>query len=105
MVDEDVEEDAEGPHLQLGALVGVALQHLGATVLHGAVEERERRVSGRTPEGNKLGAILKNDVYKIFGILDPLPPPCLHFSQNYSTKSTQPPLLRLHFVNPPPPSV
>ena len=53
MVDEDVEEDAEGPHLQLGALVGVALQHLGAAVLHGAVEERERRVSGWTPGGNK----------------------------------------------------
>ena len=43
-----------------------------------------------------------NDVYTIFGILDPLPP-CLHFGKIHKTKSTQPPLLRLHFVNPPPP--
>ena len=49
MVDEDVEEDAEGPHLELRSLVGVSLQHLGAAVLHGAVEERERGVAGRTP--------------------------------------------------------
>ena len=43
-----------------------------------------------------------NDVYPIFGILDPRPP-CLHFGKIHSTKSTQPPLLRLHFVNPPSP--
>ena len=43
-----------------------------------------------------------NDVYTIFGILDPLTP-CLHFGKIHKTKSTQPPLLRLHFVNPPPP--
>ena len=43
-----------------------------------------------------------NDVYTIFRILDPLPP-CLHFGKIHKTKSTQPPLLRLHFVNPPPP--
>ena len=43
-----------------------------------------------------------NDVYTIFGILDPLPA-CLHFGKIHKTKSTQPPLLRLHFVNPPSP--
>ena len=30
-------------------------------------------------------------------------PPCLHFGKIHSTKSTQPPLLRLHFINPPSP--
>ena len=30
-------------------------------------------------------------------------PPCLHFGKIHKTKSTQPPLLRLHFVNPPSP--
>ena len=49
------------------------------------------------PEGPYL-----NDVYTIFRILDPLPP-CLHFGKIHKTKSTQPPLLRLHFVNPPSP--
>ena len=43
-----------------------------------------------------------NNAYKIFGFWAPSPP-CLHFSQIDSTKSTQPPLLRLHFANPPPP--
>ena len=43
-----------------------------------------------------------NDVYTIFRILDPLPP-CLHFGKIHSSKSTQPPLLCLHFVNPLPP--
>ena len=43
-----------------------------------------------------------NDVYTIFRILDPLPP-CLHFGKIHKTKSTQPPLLHLHFVNPPSP--
>ena len=43
-----------------------------------------------------------NDVYTIFGIFDPLPP-CLHFGKIHTTKSTQPPLLCLHFVNPLPP--
>ena len=42
-----------------------------------------------------------NDVYTIFGILVPLPP-CLYFGKIHSTKSTQPPLLHLHFVNSPP---
>ena len=28
---------------------------------------------------------------------------CLHFGKIHKTKSTQPPLLRLHFVNPPSP--
>ena len=44
-----------------------------------------------------------NDVYKIFGILDPLLPPCLHSSQIYSTKFTQPPFLHLHLGTPLPP--
>ena len=42
-----------------------------------------------------------NDVYTIFGILDPLPP-CLHFSHIHSSKSTQPPLISLHLGTPPP---
>ena len=29
-------------------------------------------------------------------------PPCLHFGKIHKSKSTQPPSLRLHFVNPPP---
>ena len=45
-----------------------------------------------------LGPYL-NDVYKIFGILDPLR---LHSGQIPSTKITKPPLLCLHLGTPPP---
>ena len=44
------------------------------------------------------------DVCKIFGIFDPLPPPCLHLGPIHSTKFTQPPLLHLLLGYPPPPS-
>ena len=41
---------------------------------------------------------------QFFGIMAPLSPsPCLHSGQIHSTKSTQPPLLRLHLGNPLPP--
>ena len=40
---------------------------------------------------------------KFSGFLTPLPPsPCQHFEPTYSTKITQPPLLRQNLVNPPP---
>ena len=42
-----------------------------------------------------------NDVYTIFGILDPLPPR-LHSGQIHSTKITQPPLLHQYLGTPSP---
>ena len=55
MVDEDVEQDSEGPHLELRPLVRIALEHLGTAVLDGAVKQRERWISGRaSAEKNEI---------------------------------------------------
>ena len=72
--------------------------------------ERRREAEGRDQKAHRaakatywyMGPYIK-DVRKIFGILDPLPPPCPHFYQTYKSKSTQPPLLCLLLGYPPPP--
>ena len=63
--------------------------------IHGTVKAGLTRQS-------KRGAILKWRLHN-FRDFGPPPPPCLHFGKINKTKSTQPPLLRLHFVNPPSP--
>ena len=62
-------------------------------------EKSENYKARRGIKGSQ-GAILKwrLDNFRDFG---PPPPLCLHFGKIHKTKSTQPPLLRLHFVNTP----
>ena len=53
-------------------------------------------------KGHKHKGPYLNEVYPIFGILDPLPP-CLHSGKIHGTDSMHPLLLCLHLANPLPP--